>query len=201
MFVYVAPTHFQYTNFQALAATYTSRTKSCHVKRYVNYSTHTNMLINVYVSVCLSPPLSTYFGIYIYMLTCTYKVFVGDFDALAQTGKRFSNRNETSCLRLVRPEFEPRSLWNPLFSRLNACSQTDWAAEDETTSLNSTAHPYDERAISPLDSTVGWFLHLTLAIYMFVVIDFGALAHLVSSPNEFSWDCKFADGVSILSDL
>ena len=61
-------------------------------------------------------------------------------------------------------------------SRLNACWQTDWAIEDQAKNLNSTAHPYDQRAFSPLDPTVSWLSHLALAIYIFVVFNFDALA-------------------------
>ena len=42
--------------------------------------------------------------------------------------------------------------------------------------LNSTARPYDEWAFSPLDFTAVWLSHLALAIYMFVVVNFDALA-------------------------
>ena len=63
-----------------------------------------------------------------------------------------------------------------LASRLNARWQTDWAIEDEAKNLNSTARPYDQRAFSPLGPTVSWLSHLALAIYMFVVVNFDALA-------------------------
>ena len=42
--------------------------------------------------------------------------------------------------------------------------------------LNSTARPYDQQAFSPLDLTASWLSHLALAIYMFVVVNFDALA-------------------------
>ena len=42
--------------------------------------------------------------------------------------------------------------------------------------LNSTARPYDQRAFSPLDPTAVWHSHLALVIYMFVVVNFDALA-------------------------
>ena len=61
-------------------------------------------------------------------------------------------------------------------SRLNACWQTDWAIEDQAKNLNSTARPYDQQAFSPLDLTAGWLSHLALAIYIFVVVNFDALA-------------------------
>ena len=61
-------------------------------------------------------------------------------------------------------------------NRLNARWQTDWAIEDQAKNLNSTACPYDQRAFSPLDPTVSWLLHLAVAIYIFVVVNFDALA-------------------------
>ena len=42
--------------------------------------------------------------------------------------------------------------------------------------LNSIARPYDQRAFSPLNPTAVWLSHLALAIYMFVVVNFVALA-------------------------
>ena len=61
-------------------------------------------------------------------------------------------------------------------SRLNARWQTDWAIEDQDKNLNSTARPYDQRAFIALGPTVSWLSHLPLAIYMFVVANFDALA-------------------------
>ena len=61
-------------------------------------------------------------------------------------------------------------------SRLNACWQTDWAIEDQAKNLNSKAIPYDQQAFSPLDLTVSWLSHMALAIYIFVVVNFDALA-------------------------
>ena len=69
--------------------------------------------------------------------------------------------------------------WGPrhqIASRLNSRWQADWAIEDQAKNLNSTARPCDQRAFSPLDPTVSWFSHLALAIYMFVVVNFDALA-------------------------
>ena len=61
-------------------------------------------------------------------------------------------------------------------SRLNARWQTDWAIEDQAKNLNSTARPYDQQAFSPLGPTISWLSHLALAIYMFIVVNFNALA-------------------------
>ena len=61
-------------------------------------------------------------------------------------------------------------------SKLNACWQTDWATKDQAKNLNSTARPYDQQAFSPLNLTASWLSHITLAIYMFVVVNFDALA-------------------------
>ena len=61
-------------------------------------------------------------------------------------------------------------------SRPNAGWQTDWAIEDQAKNLNSTARPHDQRAFSPLGPIVSWLSHLALAIYMFVVVNFDALA-------------------------
>ena len=69
-----------------------------------------------------------------------------------------------------------QGLRHQIASRLNACWQTDWAIEDQAKNLNSTARPYDQRAFSPINPTVGWLLHLALAIYMFVVVNLDALA-------------------------
>ena len=87
------------------------------------------------------------------------------------TGKRYSNRNETSCFPLHNAGFESGSLKNLFARRLNAHSQTEWAIKDPVKNLNSTARPYDEWAFSPLDFTVVWLSHHALPIYMFVVVN------------------------------
>ena len=69
-----------------------------------------------------------------------------------------------------------KGLRHQITSRLNAHWQTDWAIEDEAKNLNSTARPYDQRAFSPLGPTVSWLSHLALVIYIFVVVNFDALA-------------------------
>ena len=77
----------------------------------------------------------------------------------------------------------PGSLRHLIASRLNAHSQTDWVIEDQAKNLNSTAHPYDQWAFSPLDFTADWLLHLALAIYIFVV-NIDALAQAIDIQIE-----------------
>ena len=63
-------------------------------------------------------------------------------------------------------------------------SSADWMPADNSTelsriklkNLNSTARPYDQQAFSPPDPTAIWHSHLALAIYIFVVVNFDALA-------------------------
>ena len=69
-------------------------------------------------------------------------------------------------------------------SRLNACWQTDWAIEDQAKNLNSTARPYDQQAFSPLDLTASWLSHVAQAMYMFVVVNFDALAQASDNRIE-----------------
>ena len=69
-----------------------------------------------------------------------------------------------------------QGLCNRISSKLNARWQTDRAIEDHAKNLNSIAHPYDQRAFSPLDPTADWLSHLALAICMFVVVNIDALA-------------------------
>ena len=103
-----------------------------------------------------------------------YIFVVVNFDALAQArdvrieGDKLSSSAEG---RIRTQGF--RYLFT---SRLNACWQTDWAIEDQAKNLNSTARPYDQQAFSPLDLIANWLSHLALAIYIFVVVNFDALA-------------------------
>ena len=63
-------------------------------------------------------------------------------------------------------------------------SPADWMPADKPTelsriklkNLNSTARPYDQQAFSPPDPTAICHSHLALAIYIFVVVNFDALA-------------------------
>ena len=77
-----------------------------------------------------------------------------------------------------------------IVSRLNACWQTDWAIEDQAKNLNLTARPYYQLAFSPLDPTVSSLSHLALAIYIFVVMNFDALAQASNIQIE-RWQVVF----------
>ena len=63
-------------------------------------------------------------------------------------------------------------------------SSADWMPADKPTelsriklkNLNSTARPYDQQAFSPPDPTAIRHSHLALVIYIFVVVNFDALA-------------------------
>ena len=60
-------------------------------------------------------------------------------------------------------------LRHQIVSRLNTCWQTDWGIENQAKNLNSTVHPYDQLAFSPLNPISSWPLHLVLEIYIFFV--------------------------------
>ena len=68
-----------------------------------------------------------------------------------------------------------QGLRHQIASRLNARWQTDWAIEDQAKKLELDS-PSLWSASIPLDPTVVWHSHLALAIYMFVVVNFDALA-------------------------
>ena len=103
-----------------------------------------------------------------------YIFVVVNFDALAQASDIQIERRQVVFLCRMQ-DLNPGSQ-TPITSRLNAPWQTDWAIEDQAKNLNSTARPYDQRAFSPLDHTICWLSHLGLAIYIFVVVNFDALA-------------------------
>ena len=103
-----------------------------------------------------------------------YIFVVVNFDALAKASDILIERRQVVFLCWMQ-NLNPGSMCQ-IASRLNARWQTDWAIEDQAKNLNSTARPYDQRAFSPLDPTVSWLSHLALAIYIFVVVNFDALA-------------------------
>ena len=103
-----------------------------------------------------------------------YIFVVVNFNALAQTSDIQIERRQVVFLCWMQ-DLNPGPR-QQIASRLNTRWQTDWAIEDQAENLNSTARPYDQRAFSPLDPTVNWLSHLALAIYIFVVVNFDALA-------------------------
>ena len=105
----------------------------------------------------------------VYICCCSFRY--------SGTGKRYSNRKETSCVPLLNAGFEP--------GVPDTKSPADWMLADKPTELSrfklkknlkSTARPYGQRAFSPLDPTVSWLSHLALVIYIFVFVNFDALA-------------------------
>ena len=86
--------------------------------------------------------------------------------------------NIKTSLDMLNVGFEPRIS--------DSKSPADWMPADKPTELlriklkknkkNSTARPYDQRAFSPLDPTASWLSHMALVIYLFVVVNFDALA-------------------------
>ena len=116
-------------------------------------------------------PLSVDFRTWLWRYTYMLLLF-----RCSGTGERYSNRKETSCVPLLNAGFEP--------GVPDTKSPADWMLADKLTelsriklkNLNLTARPYDQRAFSPLDPTVSWLSHLALAIYIFVVVNFDALA-------------------------
>ena len=105
----------------------------------------------------------------------TYMFVVVNFDALAQASDIRIERRQVVIL-CWKQDSNLEVSRHLIASRLNAHSQTDWAIEDQAKNFNSTARPYDEWAFSPLDFTAIWLSHLALALYMFVVVNFDALA-------------------------
>ena len=103
-----------------------------------------------------------------------YIFVVVNFDALAKASDILIERRQVLFLCWMQ-NLNPGPMCQ-IASRLNARWQTDWAIEDQAKNLNSTGRPYDQRAFSPLDPTVSWLSHLALAIYIFVVVNFDALA-------------------------
>ena len=103
-----------------------------------------------------------------------YIFVVVNFDALAQEAI-FKSKGDKLCSS-AECRIWTRGPKHPIESRLNAHWQTDWAIQDQAKNLNSTARPYDQRAFSPLGPTVSWLSHLALAINIFVVVNFDALA-------------------------
>ena len=104
-----------------------------------------------------------------------YMFVVVNFDAWHRQAIFESKGDELSSSAEYRIRTH-QGLRHQIASRLNARWQTDCAIEDQAKKLNSTVRAYDKRAFSLLDPTAVWHSHLALAIYMFVVVNFDALA-------------------------
>ena len=107
-----------------------------------------------YTCTCIYIYVHTYIHTYIYtclllisMLWHRQAIFESKGDKLSSSAE---GRIRTQGLRYL------------FTSRLNACWQTDWAIEDQAKNLNSTAHPYDQQAFSPLDLTASWLSYLAI---------------------------------------
>ena len=99
---------------------------------------------------------------------------VVNFDALAQASDIRIERRQVVFL-CWRQDSNPRS--QILIHQQTECLLTNRLSyRGSSKNLNSTARPYDQQAFSPLDLTANWLSHLALAIYMFVVVNFDALA-------------------------
>ena len=115
-------------------------------------------------------PLSVDFRTWLWRYTCLLLISM-----LWHRQAIFKSKGEKLCSS-AECRLWTRGPRHQIASRLNARWQTAWAMEDQAKNLNSTARPYDQRAFSPLDPTVSWLSHLALAIYIFVVVNFDALA-------------------------
>ena len=105
-------------------------------------------------------------------------MFVVSFDALAQASDFRIKRRQIVFLCWMQ-DSKLGSFRHQFASTPNAYSQTHWAIEDQAKTLNSTAHPYDEWAFSPLDFTADWLSHLALTIY--ITIEFEATEWMLNS--------------------
>ena len=94
-----------------------------------------------------------------------YMFVVVIFDALAQANDFRIEIRQVVFLCWMQ-DSKLGSIRHQFVSTPDVHSQTDWAIEDQAKNLNSTAHPYDEWAFSPLDSTADLFSHPALEIYV-----------------------------------
>ena len=101
---------------------------------------------------------------------------VVNFDALAQASDIRIERRQVVFL-CWEQDSNPSGSQTPN-RQLTECPLTNRLSYRGSSykNLNSTARPYDQRAFSPLDPTAVWHSHLALAMYMFVVVNFDALA-------------------------
>ena len=139
-----------------------------------DHAKNVNSTARPYDQQAFSPPDPTAIW-HSHLALAIYIFVVVNFDALAQASDFRIERRQVVFL-CWEQDSNPGDLRHLFASRLNACWQTDWAIEDHAKNVNSTARPYDQQAFSPPDPTAIWHSHLALAIYIFVVVNFDALA-------------------------
>ena len=99
---------------------------------------------------------------------------VVNFDALAQASDIRNEKRQVFFLCWMQ-DLNPRSQTS--IRQQTECLLTNRLSyRGSSKNLNSTARPYDQQAFSPLDLTASCPSRLALAIYMFVVVNFDALA-------------------------
>ena len=103
-----------------------------------------------------------------------YIFVVVNFDALAQASDIQIERRQVVFL-CWKQDLNPGPQ-TPIRQQTECSLTNRLSYRGSSRNLNSTACPYDQRAFSPLGPTVSWLSHLALAIYMFVVVNFDALA-------------------------
>ena len=109
-----------------------------------------------------------------------YMFVVFNFDALVQTSDiRIERRQVVSSIEC---RIRTQGVRHLFASRLNAWWQTNWAIENQAKKLELDSPSLWSASIQPtrphcqLAFTASWLLQLALAIYMFVVVNFDALA-------------------------
>ena len=131
-----------------------------------------NSIARPYEQRALSPldPTATWLS---HLALAIYMFVVVNFDALTQASD-FQIERTPFVFHCWMQDLN-QVLWNLMSSRLNTLSQlTELSRIKLKPELNGL--PYDQRAFSPRDPTGVWLSHLTLAMYMFVVVTFDALA-------------------------
>ena len=128
-----------------------------------------------------------------------YIFVVVNFDAMEQASDIQIERRQLCSSAESR--IWTRNPRHQIDSRLCARWQTDWAIDDQTKNLNSTARPYHQWAFSPIDPTVSWLSNLALAIYIYVVVNFDALAQASDIQIETRQLCSSAEGRIWTRDL
>ena len=89
-----------------------------------------------------------------------YIFVVVNFDALAQVSDFRIEKRQVVFLCWMQ-DSNPEGLWNPIFSRLNACWQTDWVIEDQAKTWTQQPVPMISKHsahLTPLPFGIGTWL-------------------------------------------